>query len=94
MHRERKSYLNRFILLFRNFKAVLTHFVLGKLEMVKLLREKGAVWESSDNNGSTPLHLAVDGGNVDLIRWMIKDGCPVSRILTPFSTQSRRFLKV
>ena len=31
-----------------------------------------------DKGGSTPLHWAMDGGNLDLIKWMLKDGADVA----------------
>ena len=46
--------------------------------MVKLLREKGASWEPRDKTGSTALHWAVDSANLDVVRWMLQDGCRVN----------------
>jgi len=42
-----------------------------------LLRQRGANWELLDKTGSTALHWAVDGANLDMIRWMLQDGCRV-----------------
>ena len=30
-----------------------------------------------DRTGSTALHWAIDGANLDVIRWMLQDGCRV-----------------
>ena len=53
------------------------HFNAGHVELVKLLRKHGAKWEAVDNAGAGPLHWAVDGGNVELVKWMLNDGCSV-----------------
>lgn len=49
----------------------------GHLEVAKLLRTEGALWDTVDKTGSMALHWAVDGANLDVIRWMLSDGCPV-----------------
>ena len=35
-------------------------------------------YDMHDKGGSTPLHWAMDGGNLDLIKWMLKDGADVA----------------
>lgn len=49
----------------------------GNVEVAQLLRQRGANWELLDKTGSTALHWAVDGANLDMIRWMLQDGCRV-----------------
>jgi len=49
----------------------------GNVDVAQLLRERGASWELLDKTGSTALHWAVDGANLDMIRWMLQDGCRV-----------------
>ena len=49
----------------------------GHLGVVKQLRSYGATWEKRDRGGSMALHWAVDGGNTELIKWMIQDGAKV-----------------
>lgn len=46
----------------------------GQIETAKLLREHGARYDDFDNGGSTAMHWGVDGGNANLIDWMIADG--------------------
>ncbi|KAL3864042.1 hypothetical protein ACJMK2_005754, partial [Sinanodonta woodiana] len=50
----------------------------GQLDVVKLLREKGARYDIYDKGGSTAMHWAVDGQNNKLVEWMIKDGADVN----------------
>ena len=45
--------------------------------MVRLLHDNGAKNNMADNSGSTALHYAVDGGNTDVIRYLIGKGCKV-----------------
>ena len=49
----------------------------GQLEVVKVLVKHGATWESQDYSGSTALHWAVDGGNIEVVRWLLNKGCQV-----------------
>ena len=49
----------------------------GNVEIAQLLRQCGASWDLLDKTGSTALHWAVDGANLDMIRWMLQDGCRV-----------------
>ena len=49
----------------------------GKLQSIKELRYYGARYDISDKGGSTALHWAVDGGNTELIEWMIDDGADI-----------------
>ncbi|KAJ6668981.1 hypothetical protein lerEdw1_007790 [Lerista edwardsae] len=49
----------------------------GHLDIVKLLRCKGASWTAKDLGGCTAMHWAADGGYRDVIEWMIDDGCEV-----------------
>lgn len=49
----------------------------GHLDIVKLLRSKGAAWTAKDLGGCTAMHWAADGGYRDVIEWMIDDGCEV-----------------
>lgn len=52
-------------------------YLTGHIEVAKLLRQYNASWDLVDKTGSTALHWAVDGANLDLIRWMLQDGCRV-----------------
>ena len=47
------------------------------MEVAQLLRKHGGNWDLLDKTGSTALHWAVDGANLDMIRWMLQDGCKV-----------------
>ena len=49
----------------------------GNVDVAQLLRQHGAKWDLLDKTGSTALHWAVDGANLDMIRWMLQDGCRV-----------------
>lgn len=51
--------------------------LIGHIEVAKLLRQYNASWDLVDKTGSTALHWAVDGANLDMIRWMLQDGCRV-----------------
>ena len=47
------------------------------MEVAQLLKQHKADWDSVDRTGPTALHWAVDGANLDMIRWMLQDGCRV-----------------
>ncbi|XP_072027686.1 ankyrin repeat domain-containing protein 55-like [Amphiura filiformis] len=49
----------------------------GHREVAMKLRSNGARWERRDKSGCTAMHWAVDGGNTELIKWMIEDGALV-----------------
>ncbi|XP_073725763.1 fibronectin type 3 and ankyrin repeat domains 1 protein isoform X3 [Misgurnus anguillicaudatus] len=49
----------------------------GHLDIVRYLRRCGANWQSRDKNGCSPLHWAVDGEHIPVIKYMIQDGCEV-----------------
>ena len=55
---------------------LLLHFT-GNLEVAQLLRQHNGSWDLLDRTGSMALHWAVDGANLDVIRWMLQDGCRV-----------------
>lgn len=42
-----------------------------------MLRQHNAYWDVVDRTGSTALHWAADGANLDVIRWMLQNGCSV-----------------
>lgn len=46
--------------------------------MVRLLHDNSCRNNQTDNSGSTALHYAVDGGNCDIIRYLIGKGLKVS----------------
>ncbi|CAD5125524.1 DgyrCDS13731 [Dimorphilus gyrociliatus] len=50
----------------------------GKLISVKELKHHGARFDLKDKGGSTALHWAVDGGNVEIIEFMVKQGGDVN----------------
>ena len=50
---------------------------LGQLNVAKILVEHGASWANRDYSGSTALHWAVDGGNIEVVRWLLTNGCKV-----------------
>lgn len=56
---------------------ILVTCLTGHIEVVKLLRQCNASWDLVDKTGSTALHWAVDGANLDMIRWMLQDSCRV-----------------
>ena len=37
-------------------------------------------YDQHDKGGSTPLHWAIDGGNIALIKWMLNDGADVHAV--------------
>ena len=47
------------------------------MEVAQLLKQHKADWDLGHRTGSTALHWAVDGANLDMIRWMLQDGCRV-----------------
>ena len=53
--------------------------------MVRLLHDNGCHNSQTDNSGSTALHYAVDGGNCDVIRYLIGKGLKVSFCLLSIS---------
>ena len=40
-----------------------------------MLEKHGASLKDQDYSGSTALHWAVDGGNIEVVRWLLKNGC-------------------
>jgi ankyrin repeat protein len=53
-------------------QTLLHHAVIrGKLETAKLLFNYGAVINARDDNGNTPLHLAVDSSNEACLAWLL-----------------------
>jgi len=50
----------------------------GQLGAIQVLRERGASFEHRDKGGSSALHWAVDGQNVELIEWMLENGADVN----------------
>ena len=50
----------------------------GKLQAVKELRYHKARYDMRDKGGSTPMHWAMDGGNTELIEWMLDDGAEIN----------------
>lgn len=46
----------------------------GQTQSVKELRHYGAKYDMHDRGGSTALHWAMDGANLELIDWMLDDG--------------------
>ena len=66
-----------FLLLFVLFCFCFVFYRTGNVEVAQLLRKHGGNWDLLDKTGSTALHWAVDGANLDMIRWMLQDGCKV-----------------
>ena len=50
----------------------------GKLNIVKLLRQKSASYDLKDKSGMSAIHYAVDGGNADTLEWILQDGADVN----------------
>ncbi|XP_062375741.1 fibronectin type 3 and ankyrin repeat domains protein 1-like isoform X1 [Sardina pilchardus] len=48
---------------------------MGHVDVVRYLRGFVGGWGRRDAGGCTPLHLAADGGNLQLITYMIHTGC-------------------
>ena len=50
----------------------------GKLESIQVLRDHGASYDIRDKGGSTALHWAIDGQNIECIEWCLDDGWDVN----------------
>ena len=50
----------------------------GQVAACKELRHHGASYSTADKGGSTPIHWAVDSGNLELVDWMLDDGADLS----------------
>jgi len=50
---------------------------IGSKEIARKLRDAGLQWSTTDKNGCTSLHYAVDSCNKRLIEWMIAEGAPL-----------------
>ena len=59
------------------FRLMLAAFS-SRLNIVKELRHHGARYDLVDKGGSTAMHWAVDNKSVEVIKWMIKDGCAIN----------------
>lgn len=51
----------------------------GKLNIVKELRNSGGSYDLVDRAGSSVLHYAVDGANLDCIQYLLMDGVDIDR---------------
>ncbi|RNA45163.1 Fibronectin type 3 and ankyrin repeat domains 1 [Brachionus plicatilis] len=51
----------------------------GKLEFVKELRANNASYDLTDKTGMTVVHYAVDGGNADVLQWILLDGAEINK---------------
>nr|XP_045619132.1 poly [ADP-ribose] polymerase tankyrase-1-like [Procambarus clarkii] len=50
----------------------------GHVTVLRLLKERGCdVTAASTPDGSTPLHLAADNGNLDATRWLVEQGAQI-----------------
>ena len=54
----------------------------GHLNVVQLLKEHGARYDVRDKGGSMALHWAVDGGQEDMVAYLIRDRVPVCKNLS------------
>ncbi|XP_045619133.1 serine/threonine-protein phosphatase 6 regulatory ankyrin repeat subunit B [Procambarus clarkii] len=53
----------------------------GHVTVLRLLKERGCdVTAASTPDGSTPLHLAADNGNLDAIRWLVQHGVKIHAV--------------
>lgn len=50
----------------------------GQVECAKLLVEYGSSWMARDNSGFSALHYAADGGNIDMVNFVLDANVPVS----------------
>jgi ankyrin repeat protein len=50
----------------------------GKLHIIKELRNNGASYDTKDKAGCSVIHYAIDGGNLDAIQWLLIDGIDVN----------------
>jgi ankyrin repeat protein len=59
----------------------LHHSANGHLDVVRLLLQSGAVVDTQDNDGWTPLHSASqsknDGGHLDVVRLLLQSGATI-----------------
>lgn len=46
---------------------------LGDLEMCKILHSYKVNWEAKDKEGMTPLHYAVQSGNLNLVKFLVEE---------------------
>ena len=44
----------------------------GTLHTARLLAERGALIDSADENGNTPLHGAAKAGNLPMVAWLLE----------------------
>jgi ankyrin repeat protein len=51
--------------------------MIGNLDVVKYLVEKGADVKAANNYGNTPLHLAADNCNLDIVKYLLEKGADV-----------------
>ncbi|XP_043568562.1 fibronectin type 3 and ankyrin repeat domains protein 1 isoform X2 [Chiloscyllium plagiosum] len=61
----------------KGYQSLMLACFAGHLDVAKCLWRFGATWESRDNGGSSAIHWATDGGHINVIEWMINEGCKV-----------------
>lgn len=52
----------------------------GQVECAKLLVEYGSSWMARDNSGFSALHYAADGGNIDMVNFVLDANVPVDDV--------------
>ena len=66
---------NHVILLMHSLMEACYH---GQLECAQLLIEHGSSCLFRDYSGFSSLHYAVDGGNINMVNFVLNEGVPVS----------------
>lgn len=55
----------------------------GQLECAQMLIEHGSSCLTKDFSGFSSLHYAVDGGNINMVNFVLNEGVPVSTAAFP-----------